>query len=122
MKYFYIGLLILCLLLSACYFSTREIRTHTEALVIPLRQALQAFRAGNLSQKAVFMEELTRQWNKSEPFFASLLSHEKTTDIAEDLQELSMAEGRDFERICSRLLDRLCRIRRMDLPIPENIL
>lgn len=122
MKYFYIGLLILCLLLCACYFSTRQVRDRTEALALPLRNALQAFRTGNLTEKARFLEEAADRWQGSEAFFASLLSHEITAGIGSDLRELSLAEDRDFEGLCLRLLDSLRRVRRMDLPILENIL
>ena len=122
MKYFYIGLLILCLLLCACYFSSRQIRRGTEAMAFPLRQALQAFRAGNLTEKARSLEEAAARWKAGESVFASLLSHDHTAGIAEDLRALALAKDEEFEGICFRLLDKLDRIRRMDLPILENIL
>ncbi len=122
MKYLYIGLLILCLLLCACYLSTREVRDRTEALTLPLRQAVQAFRTGNLAERARLVAEAGARWAESEAFFASLLSHEKTSQVSEDLRRLSVADGDEFEQTCLRLLDSLDRIRRMDLPILENIL
>lgn len=121
MKYFYIGLLILCLLLCACYLSTRQIRVRTEAMALPLRRAMQAFHAGNIPAKTRFLEEADAHWHRSEPCFAALLSHDKTVQVSEDLRALFVVKDEDFDQICTRLIDQLYRIQRMDLPIWENI-
>lgn len=122
MKYLYIGLLILCLLLCACYLSTRQIDHRTEAMVLPLHQALQAFRAGDVTAGTRFVAETNAQWARNEAFFASLLSHEKTAQVSEDLRLLSLGHPEEFEKTCIRLIDNLEKIRHMDLPVPENIL
>lgn len=122
MKYMYIGLLILCLLLCACYLSTRQIDQRTEAMLLPLHRALQAFQAGDLTTKTRYVEETTAHWEQNEAFFASLLSHEKTAQVSEDLRILSLDHPEEFEKACVRLIDNLQRIRHMDLPVPENIL
>ena len=53
MKYLYCGLLILCLLLGACWLSGREIGRRSEAVALPLEGAVSALRAGD-------NDELTR--------------------------------------------------------------
>lgn len=122
MKYFYIGLLILCLLLCACWFSTRAVQGKSHAMLMPLRDALEAFRRGDKTACAQAVGEAKRRWEHSEPVLESLLSHERVLDISDELVRLEYAPDEAFEQICIGMMAKLERIGEMDIPKLHNIL
>ena len=119
MKFFYIGLLILCLLLCACYFSTHEVRSRTQAMLLPLRSALQAEDPAN---RARALAEAEASWKKASPVLDALISHERTFEVSSGLEDLRLAGPEEFDRLCSGLITKLERIAGMDLPRLSNIL
>ena len=122
MKYFYIGLLIFAVLLSACFFTSRQINKQTGRLECALRKALAASEDGDSSGRAYHTDRAIRLWRKDRRLFSCLLSHVYTKEIAEDLEQLRTVRGEEYQKVCRRLLLRLENIRAMDLPLPENIL
>ena len=122
MKYFCIGLLILCLLLCACYLSTRALRQEAAAMLRPLRQAAQAFRRGDTAAVSRYVRQTAAQWRRCEPVFASLLSHECTFAVSDDLQALGFCDAASFPQTCEHLMKTLRQIVDMELPNLKNIL
>ena len=76
MKYLYCGLLILCLLLGACWLSGREIGRRSEA--VALRQRLlstMSSRASTAARRAfMWGTRMSRQWKDMETALSSSLS------------------------------------------------
>lgn len=122
MKYFYIGLLIFCMLLCACWFSTRAVQGRSHAMLTPLKDALDAFRIGDEAACAQAVREAKRRWRHSEPVLESLLSHERVLEISDDLVRLEYAKAEEFEQICVGMMAKLSRFAEMDLPKLNNIL
>lgn len=122
MKYFYIGLLILCLLFSACYFSMRQIQRRTAAALIPLRRALESSRSGSVPDRDQAVTEAERVWRRNEPVLEGLLSHERTLAVTDELVRLRHAKAEDFEQICVGVMEKLRRLAELDLPRLQNIL
>ena len=104
MKYFYVGILILALLLAGCFFAGQTLRGRTEAVVAPLRRALTALRSGNESGGLYFVGLARAEWLRGEGLLASLLSHEHTAPVGAALAELGTLRGTELERACGRLL------------------
>ncbi len=122
MKYFYIGLLIFAVLLSACFLTSREIGRRTGRLECALRQALAAAEDADAGASAYHTGRALRLWHRDRGLFSCFLSHSYSEEISEDLEELQTVSGREYRRTCRRLLQRLENIRRMDRPVLENIL
>ena len=62
MKYLYLGLLILCLLLCACYLSSRQVQARIEAAALPLHRAMNAHRAGDGAARELAVRESLDRW------------------------------------------------------------
>ena len=122
MKYFYIGLLILSLLLCAYWLSTREVQGRTRAMLLPLHRALEAFRGGDAAGQERAVQTAQTRWRASEPVLESLLSHDRVLGVTDDLERLAHAAQEEFEQICVGLMAKLRRIGEMDLPKLRNIL
>ena len=122
MKYFYIGIFIFAVLLSACFLSSRQIRKQTGELECALHRALAASEEGDASRSTYHTDRALRLWSHSRKLFSCFLSHVYTEEISEDLNQLPALGGEEFRKVCRRLLQRLENIRSMDRPIPENIL
>lgn len=121
MKYFYIGLLILSLLLCACYFTSRQMRRSTDAMLKPLEDALEASRLGDYEGARRALAAAERSWARYEPRLNALISHERTDEVSQQLCLLRYADADHFESICSALILRIRHLRQMDLPQWHNI-
>ena len=104
MKYFYIGLLILALLLAGCVCAGRALRGRTEAAAAPLEQALEALERGDVARGRACVEQARAEWQRSEGLLASLLNHERTQAVSAALAELEELRGAELTRACGRLI------------------
>ena len=104
MKYFYIGLLILALLLGGCIWAGRALRERTEAAAAPLEQALAALERGDEALGRSLLARAGAEWRRSEGLLASLLSHERTQAVSAALAELEELRGEALLRSCGRVL------------------
>lgn len=110
MKYLYLGLLILCLLLCACYLSNRQVQAGIEAAALPLHRAMRAHQAGDAAARDLALRESLSRWKSSSPQLDSLLSHDRTERITEALEELAEADEASFVRLCHKALARFERL------------
>lgn len=121
MKYLYVGILILCLLLGACWFSGQEIRWRTEAVTAPLQQALAALRGGDEARSRSFAGMAALEWEKNEGVLAALFSHHYTNEISMKLAELNWRHGEDFERVCDWVMRAVRELTETERVIWRNI-
>ncbi|MBR6120597.1 MAG: DUF4363 family protein [Oscillospiraceae bacterium] len=104
MKYFYIGLLILALLLAGCVCAGRGLRERTEAAAAPLEQALAALERGDEALGRSLLARAGAEWRRSEGLLACLLNHERTQAVSAALAELEELRGAELTRACGRLI------------------
>ena len=121
MKYLYLGLLILCLLLCACYLSNRQVQARIEAAALPLHRAMNAHRAGDGAARELAVRESLDRWKNSAPLLDSLLSHERTDQITDALEELQEADEASFVRLCHRALAQLAQLSGFNALRWENV-
>ena len=121
MKYLYVGLLILSLLLCACYFSTRILSERTEALLVPLEQAARAAQSGDHAAQDRYLSRAANRWRQDDRILACLLSHSNTDAISDALAELQELEGKEYTRGSAALIRLIKRLREADVPRLENI-
>ena len=94
MKYLYVGLLILSLLLCACYFSTRILSERTEALLVPLEQAARAAQSGDHAAKDRYLSRAAKGRipnirNTHHPYF-QWLTHKKHRRIPNIIPNITL--------------------------------
>ena len=104
MKYFYIGLLILALLLAGCVCAGRGLRERTEAAAAPLEQALAALERGDEALGRSLLARAGAEWRRSEGLLACLLNHERTQAVTAALAELDGLQGDALVWACRRLI------------------
>ena len=121
MKYFYLGLLILCLLLGGCWLSQRQIAQRTEAVAAPLEEALRAVRSGDAARGRQLLTRGAQTWHVHEGVLASLMSHSYTSEISTALAELEALPDAELERLALRLLWAVRRLAEMEQPVLENV-
>ncbi len=121
MKYLFLGLALLALLILACCWSTQTVAARTEGVLLPLGKALQADAAGMPQDRNAWIETAAGRWRDSLPLLACLVSHGYTAEISDGLTELQLLPDAEFRRSCLVLRERLIRLREMDLPTPGNI-
>ena len=121
MKYLYLGLALLALLILACCWSTQAVTARTEAVLLPLDCAAGAGIGGSDPVSAGRLEAAQAAWREGLPLLGCLVSHSYTAEISEELAELPLLEGAEFRRSCLRIREKLVRLRQMDRLTPENI-
>ncbi|MBR3077987.1 MAG: DUF4363 family protein [Oscillospiraceae bacterium] len=121
MKYFWIGVMILCLLLTGCFLSQRELRQRTEAVAAPLAQAIAAYQRGETEQGRRLSETAALEWERKEGVLASLLSHNYTNRISAALAELGRTGDEDFLRVCEGLLRDIRALAEQERAVWRNI-
>ena len=122
MKYFYIGLLILCMLLCACYFSTREIDARVTAVIEPLRNARHEADRGHIQSRQAWIRTAQSAWQKGLPLMTCLLSHSVTEEISDKLEELPCLPQDSFSLGCDHLIHKLLFVQQMDRLRLGNVL
>ena len=119
MKYLYLGLALLAMLILACCWSTQVVAARTEAVLLPLDCAAGTGIGG--PERVRCLEAAQAAWRESLPLLGCLVSHSYTTEISEALAELSLQEGEKFQLSCLRLREKLLRLGQMDRLSLENI-
>ena len=117
-----IGILILGLLICMCYYSGRQIDSRTQAVLHPLRKALEAESVGNDRLRDRAVAEAKHAWEDSLTVYSCLLSHTRTDEVSVGFSELPLMSGTDFRRGCARLITQLEGISEMDRLHLRNIL
>ncbi len=121
MKYFYVGVLLLALLLTGCWFSWQQVRRGTQAASLPLELAASAFEAGDEAGSRELARKAALEWQSREGVLASLLSHERSGKITLALEELAELRGREFLQSCRRLLRMLRELAELERVAWRNI-
>lgn len=122
MKYLIIGVSILCLLIGLCWFAEHEISTRTHQIAEALELALFAVRAGDDTMAKTYTVRAAAAWAEHEAVLASLISHDHTNDIAEDLAQLSWLRGHALGQALEALLEQVRGLEEMERIVWKNIL
>lgn len=107
MKYFYIGMMILCLLLTGCLAAGWVIGRSVAAVSLPLRGASDAIRSGDEARGQALIRQAAAEWSRREGVLASLLRHDLTDEIGTELSGLQWSRGTELLRSCAKLLEAL---------------
>ena len=107
MKYFYIGMMILCLLLTGCLAAGWVIGRSVTAVSLPLEEAFDAIRSGSEARGLGLIRQASEEWSRREGVLACLLRHDLTDEIATELAGLPWARGTELLRSCTRVLEAL---------------
>ena len=121
MKQLLIGILILILLLGACWFSSRQIRESCYELSGLLQKSLDAQSRGSTDARDRYLRQAAHLWARKEPILDALLSHVHTGEITAALHELPFLSGSDYAARCRAALEILRIIRRLDEIRWENV-
>ena len=121
MRYLYLGLLILGLLMLLCCLSAQTVTARTDAVLLPLGRALEADAPENAEARRAHLGEASDAWRDGLGLLSCLLSHSYTREVSAALEELPLLSGAEFERSCRELLGMLRTIAEMDLPRIGNI-
>ena len=120
MKYFYLGIFILCMLICVCWFSQREIELRTDAVAAPLEEALSAVKQSNFAHGRSLLADGAEIWSQHEGFLASLMSHSYTREVDEALATREVVPDSDLRRFLARLLHAVRTISEVDKPLWRN--
>lgn len=121
MKYLYLGLFILCMLICACWLTQREIGLRTEAIAAPLEDALRSVQTADAARGRQLLAQSAQLWEAHEGFFASLMSHSYTQEIDEALAVREGVRDSELPRFLLRLLHAVQVISDADQPLWHNI-
>ena len=105
MKYFWIGLVILGLLLSCCWWSERAVERSAVSVLGPLGEAIAAAEQGRPAAEP--LRRARSLWREQEDLLASLVSHSSMEELRWGLEQLPLLEGTALRRLAVRLQDRL---------------
>ena len=122
MKYFTIGILILCLLTGLCWYAEREISERTRQIANPLELALSAVREGNDPDAHAWVSQAAVSWAKNEGVLASLISHDHTNGIGEAMARLPWLNGKDLGQAVEEVLKQIRGLADMERIVWRNIL
>ena len=93
MKYLYLGILILALLVAGCFYSAWEITRRSQAVAEPLAFALSSLRDGNEAAARAAVEAAASEWEAHESLLAALVSHDRTDRVGQTLAVLPWLRG-----------------------------
>lgn len=122
MKYLWIGIAILAVLLVVCISVNEMLTEATEAVQSELQIAAQYGAEKDFTLAAAHAKKAADEWDTHLRFFASVLCHDETDEITAGLAELQVVEDAEFLQTVSTLLARLSHIAEMDRPLLHNIL
>lgn len=122
MRYFIIGILILCLLIGLCWYAEQEISNRTDAITAPLELALDALRDGNETLAQAYVAQAAAAWEQSEAVLSSIISHDHTNGIGEAMAELPWAHGDELGRAVESVRKQVQELADMDRIRWKNIL
>lgn len=122
MKYFWIGVIILAVLLAICIGVNSVLNSYTSAVREELSFAMDAARDGSYAGAVDHAKKAADAWKSHLHFYASVLCHDETDEITAGFAELEVVEDTEFLQTASMLASRLEHIAEMDLPLAHNIL
>lgn len=126
MKYLYIGLGVLAVLLALCIGSSVFLCRSTRQSEALLLDADAALREDDFPAAVAFADEAQRAFDRRRELLGALLSHEELDEIAIAFSALEVygAEGsrEEFRVRCEELLFRLRHVAEMDVPFYYNFL
>ena len=105
MKYFWIGVVILGLLLTCCWWSERTVERSAASVLEPLGEAISAAEQGRPTAEP--LRRARSLWRQKEGLLASLVSHSSMEELRWGLEQLPLLEGTALRRLAVRLQDRL---------------
>lgn len=120
MKYLYIGMGVLVVLLAVCILCGVMVSNSTQQSSDALCRAVEAVDSGDFPTAVAFAKEAEAAWQKREHFLSSILSHEELDEITRafsDLRSYAATQTEDeFRCRCEELILRLNHISEMDFP------
>lgn len=122
MKYFWLGLTILAVLLLVCIGVNAILGGYTAQVREDLMAAIEAAEQKNYPEAADCAKKAADAWDTHLHFYASVLCHDETDEITAGFAELQVVEEAEFLQTASMLAARLDHISEMDLPLLHNIL
>lgn len=122
MKYLWIGVVILAVVLVLCICVNSVLNGYTAQVQGDLTAAMDAARSGNYKNAAERAKKAADAWETHLHFYASVLCHDETDEITAGFAELQVVEEAEFLQTASMLESRLTHISEMDLPLLHNIL
>lgn len=122
MKYFWIGIVILVLLLWLCIGVNATLAAYTAQVREQLAPAIEAAQQQEYTLAAQRAKKAADAWQTHLHFYASVLCHDETDEITAGFAELEVVEDAEFLQTAAMLLARLEHISEMDLPLLHNVL
>ncbi len=126
MKQVLIALLTLTLALAFAVFACWYVRDRAAGTLSELRLAQVQAGRGDFENAADAVLAASQRWHANERFFDVVLRHDEVDAVSvgfASLQQYAQAESRgDFAAACAELIERVQRIRQMQLPLVSNIL
>ena len=122
MKYLFLGLLVLALLLAFCLWSDKLLSKRLQAVISPLEQALKAAEAGDLALAEHLCKTASKRWDQSYPGLAAFLDHKSIDDLSLAFSILEAPPKEDFLPQMRSLLTMLRGLKEADLPTLQNLL
>ena len=104
MRYFYIGFMILALLLAAGIWNAKEIEQRSAAVAKHLEAAALLLRAGRERVGRNALAAAEAEWANQKEVLSSLISHDDTEAIDAALAETETIPSPLLEQYCVRLL------------------
>ena len=124
MKYLYIGVGVLAVLLAACILSTTVISSCTRETADALEHALSAFDEDDFPAAAAQASRAKSEWDQHAKLLSALLSHEELDEIDTAFTALDSYRktqtADEFRSRCAELSLRLRHITQMDIPFYYN--
>ena len=122
MKYLVIGLGILSLLVVFCRYGEMEIKESTQQVAVPLELAITALQAENESQARTYIALANDIWTQKESTLASLISHDHTNQIGEELAKLAWIPTNELRPAVEVVLKLVRNLTEMERILWKNIL
>ena len=122
MKYLVIGLGILSLLVVFCRYGEMEIKESTQQVAVPLELAITALQAENESQARTYIALANDIWTQKESTLASLISHDRTNEIGEELAKLAWIPTNELRPAVEVVLKLVRNLAEMERILWKNIL
>lgn len=122
MKYLWIGVVILALLLIVCLSVNAILGNYTQQVEALLARAIEAAQKEQYGTAADCAKKAADAWQTHLHFYASVLCHDETDEITAGFAELQVVEDAEFLQTAAMLLSRLQHISELDLPLLHNIL
>lgn len=126
MKYLYIGIAVLALVLTGSLLCGMAVERTLEVPLFALEQTLTALDAGETERAAALGSAAKASWERREPFLCSVLSHEELDAANTTFAELSSygvtRSETEFRSRCLLLITQLRHMCQMDKPTFYNFL